>query len=62
MTDRLLSLKAGVNMQSADKSSFSDAPKIDVPVGMSPESLLRRRHSTSITSSLLESIPSKLQL
>ena len=37
-------------------------PKLDLPDGMKTESLLRRRHSTSVTANLIESLPTKIQL
>jgi len=36
--------------------------KLELPDGVSSDLLLRRRHSTSVTANLIESIPSKLQL
>lgn len=51
MADRIQNLKVG-----------SGPSKLELPDGMSPESLLSRRRSTSITANLLEGLPSKMQL
>ena len=61
MADRFLSLKEGAKRTDLANTQ-STRVKIDLPDGMSSEKLLNRRHSTSITANLIESIPSKLQL